>query len=234
MKDFKGIADDMMRKIEVTDELKEKTLNRCIKKKHVPVYKYLAPVACLILIFGALKMSDILPSKLQTGEDRNIEITPMIGNDNETQILPGENNNNTSIEFNTVTKWQIKTLDDAKKRFGDSFIVPSHIPENFELDKIQGTGTEDLLANKIVLNYSSGDKLFLVIQEKTIMQLGFVDFKEIEINGTKGYLKPNLLENDKNIKNLDTELHWFKDGIHYSVMGLITEQEAIKIAESMK
>jgi hypothetical protein len=60
-----------------------------------------------------------------------------------------------------------------------------------------------------------------------------VGFEEVDINGAIGYLKPSL-DDKKDVASLDVELYWFKDGVQYSVIGLITPEEAIKIATSMK
>jgi hypothetical protein len=109
-----------------------------------------------------------------------------------------------------------------------------HLPESFKLDKIYASGVGEHTAAKIVLSYSNGDKSFLVIEEKTEMQNGFDNFKKIDINGTTGYLKPGTAGEGDNTDTMDTDPHWFKNETHYSVMGLISEDEAVKIARSMK
>ena len=38
----------------------------------------------------------------------------------------------------------------------------------------------------------------------------------------------------ENEDSINTELHWSKNEVQYSIIGLITQEEAIKIARSMK
>ena len=54
MKDFKNIADDIMRDIKVNEELKQKTLIKYANKKNISISKLLIPAACFILILGII------------------------------------------------------------------------------------------------------------------------------------------------------------------------------------
>jgi len=240
MKDFRGIADDIMKEINVTEELKTKTLMQCMRKRHVTINKFLIPVACSVLLLGIVNMSGTLPLMTQTG-DKNLEINtdikpevnPMIGSGDGIQPLPGQSNNNEASNSSTFTKLTFTTLDEAKKSFGDSILIPSYIPESFKLDEIYASGFDGHKATKVVLSYLAGDKSFLIIEEKIEVQNEFINFKTIDINGTTGYLKPSVSEGSENSGIPDIELHWYKEGTHYLIAGLITENEAIKIANTM-
>lgn len=228
--DFKSIADEVMNDINMSEELKEKTLIRCTKKRQVPISKFLIPAACLLLIFGMMNIFGLLPSKTQLGKEENTQFNIMAGTGEGIVTLPGQLDPETGKDKN----WLLNTQEEAKKSFGSFFLTPSYITGSFKLDKIHASGTDQPTATKIVLEYFTSDKSFLIIQEKSELQNGFVNFKTIDINGTSGYLKPSVSDDDANAEVQDTEVHWFKDGVHYSVMGLITEDEAIKVAISMK
>ena len=60
MKDFKNIADDIMRDIKVNEELKQKTLIKYANKKNISISKLLIPAACFILILGIINIYHIL------------------------------------------------------------------------------------------------------------------------------------------------------------------------------
>ncbi|KNY25789.1 DUF4367 domain-containing protein [Pseudobacteroides cellulosolvens] len=233
MKDFKNIADEIMCDINVSNELKEKTLNQCKKKRQVSSSRILIAAACFLLIIGSVSVSHFLSLKIQKGTDKNPQVNIMSGTSEGTKTLPGEIGISSNPEVGKIKEWTLTALDEAKKDFGNLFLTPSYIPGNFKLDKVYASGTEDHVASKITLTYFAGDKSFLIIEEKSEMDYGLTNFNKIDINGTTGYIKPVPLDNGENA-GLDTEIHWFKSGVHYSVMGLITQDEATKIAVSMK
>ncbi len=233
MKDFKNIADEIMSDINAGEELKKKTLMQCTKKRPVPVIRILVPAACFVFILAAVSMSGLLshkPNKGELGNMGNENFSIMSGTGEGIEILPGETGNSTGLENDKVKNWTYKTLEEASKGFGEFFLAPSFIPEDFELEQVYAEGSNDKEVTKVVISYLSGDKSFLIIEEKTDLQSGLMNFQAVDINGTKGYSKPYI----EGGEIPDAEIHWFKDGIHYSVCGLITEEEAINIARSMK
>lgn len=74
----------------------------------------------------------------------------------------------------------------------------------------------------------------MIIQEKEQMESEFINYKQVDINGTIGFLKTNILTDREDEDIMNIELHWFKDEVHYSIIGLITQEDAIEIARSMK
>lgn len=228
-KDFKIIADEIMSDIRVTEELKEKVLMRSMKKKKISINRYIAIAASFILIIGTINLFGMFSMQLLKEKEGNPDVNLLVDSDNNGETLPAQTDNSF---IGQKKRWILKTLLEAKRSFGDSFLSPSYIPEGFQLTKISATGTKKEIATKVVLSFNSDSQSFLVIEEKSNLQYGFINYKVIEINGTVGHLKPNTLSEDTN-NNLDTELHWLKNGIHYSVVGLISDDEAIKVAESM-
>lgn len=234
MKNFRSIANEIMEDINVDKELRKKTLMRCTNKKNIPISKLLIPAACFLLILGMVNISHILLLRNQEGEEKNPPNSIMMGTGEGMEILSGDSNANTSIYGSTVKKWFPATLDEAKKDFGGSFLTPDYIPQNYRLEKINASGAEERKASKIILSYFTGEQSFMIIEETTETLIGFSDFEKIDINGITGLLKPSESIDSENADSLDTELHWFNGEVHYSVAGLITQEEAIKIARSMK
>lgn len=232
MRDFKNIADDIMKDIKVDEDLKKKTLNKCLKKKKRPINKVLIVAASFLLIIGIANISNILPLKNQEDQDITPENNLMMSVDN-TESTP-ESSGNNILNAEEEKSWGIDTLDNAKIDFESTFIIPTYIPQDYELEKINAYGSEEGKAYKIILNYFLEDKSFMIIQEKGQMENEFVNYEEIDINGAIGFLNKNISEDRKNEDSMNIELHWFKNEVHYLINGLITQEDAIKVARSMK
>lgn len=232
MRDFKNIADDIMKDIKVDEDLKKKTLNKCLKKKKRPINKVLIVAASFLLIIGIANISNILPLKNQEDQDITPENNLMMSVDN-TESTP-ESSGNNILSAEEEKSWGIDTLDNAKIDFESTFIIPTYIPQDYELEKINAYGSEEGKAYKIILNYFLEDKSFMIIQEKGQMENEFVNYEEIDINGAIGFLNKNISEDRKNEDSMNIELHWFKNEVHYLINGLITQEDAIKVARSMK
>ena len=214
IRDFKNIADDIMKDVKVDEDLKKKTLQKCLKKNYRPINKVLIVAACFLLIIGIANISHILPLKNQ----ENLDITPennLMMSVDDTESIP-ENSGNNILNAEEEKSWVIDTLDNAKGDFESTFIIPTYIPEDYELD------------------YFSGDKSFMIIQEKGQVENKFANYEEFDINGTIGFLNKNISTEGENEDSMNIELHWFKDEVHYLISGLITQEDAIKIARSMK
>lgn len=229
--DFKKIADEVMDDIKVSSELRQKTLMRCKKTSHVGISKFLVPAACVVIIYAATNILGLMSPNTKPVRDMNSEVNIMSDASKGIDLLPGESAGLTLQVSETTQKWDLASKEEASKLFGTTFLTPEYIPEGFNFEKIQALGTDQQSANKVIFSYFKGKQSFLIIEEKTEMQNGLNGFTKIDINGAVGYLKANTSETED---NLDTEVHWFKDGVHYSVSGLITKDEAIKVALSMK
>lgn len=74
MRDFKNIADDIMKDIKVDEDLKKKTLEKSLKKNNMPISKVLIPAACFLLII-------IIPTKNSLNPNVAVnESTPLTKN----------------------------------------------------------------------------------------------------------------------------------------------------------
>lgn len=234
IRDFKIIADDIMSDIKANDSLKDITLQRCINKRHAPIGKILAAAACIIVIFGFVNMSGILQLNTNTVEPDNQEMNIMAAIDGGVDTLIEQTTNSVLPGIDIEDGIKIETLAEAERLFGTNFLNPAFVPENFMLDNIFAYRNEKETTDKIILTYLSGDQAFLIIEEKGDDQNGFANYKPVDINGVGGYLKSEPSEGSNNENNPDTELHWVKSGIHYSVTGMISENNALKVAKSME
>ena len=230
-KEFRGAADEAMRDINAGRELKERTLRQCMKKKHKPVGWLLTAAAGFVLTFGVLNITGLLQLGLWQDNVGNPQI--MLGEPGEDWNTVQGTDNSMFPESSTVTDWVLETPEEAETVFGDAFLLPAYIPENYKLDEVHASGDGNT-AYKIVLTYFAGEQPLLIIEDITEQPLGFANYKRVDINGTAGYSKPETAGEESSAGDPDTEVHWFKNGVHYSVFGRITEGEAVKIAASMK
>jgi len=234
MKDFRNIADEIMSDINANNELKEKTLMRCMGNRRIGAVKYLVSAACLAIFLAVLNISGILPFKVLQNNGETPEINLMSGPEGSMETLPGKQEINPGTGTDMVEKWQLDTPEEAGESFGSGFLIPTYTAEGFRLDKIYAAGYEVRTADKIILNYSAGDRSYLIIEEKTVLQGLFEGFETVDINGSTGYIKPDASDDSGSSDIPDTELHWYQGGVHYSVAGIITRDEAISVAVSMK
>lgn len=227
MKDFKKIADEIMKEIYVTDELKQKTLMRCKQKKLYHRSKLLIPAACLILILGIVNITGLLPTIFKGGDEQNSEFNILMESNDNVYTPFNHPDSTAGPDSSSLKIWQLEDLEKAKKSFGDSFLVPSYVPAGFKLDNIQAYGYQQDSADKIVLNFISVEKSFSIIEDKNVpSENHFTGYKSIDINGIEGYV---IGTNDSY-----AEIHWIANKVHYMVAGSIPEDEAISIAKSMK
>lgn len=233
LKDFRNIADEIMSGINVGDELKRKTLMRLREKRRVHINKALIPAACLGVLLTAIGISGILPlHRGDTGVNPMAESggvqTPFLTEDTPTG---GEKNNPGS---DAEVGWRVESLDEAKNSFGDFFLTPAYVPEGFTQSGINASGTLEDPALRVEMSYASGERSFVIIEDKNSPLIDFTGFETVDINGYDGYLKAARPDNYKAAAAHDTELHWHANGVRYAVAGQISGEEALRIANSME
>lgn len=125
------------------------------------------------------------------------------------------------------------SLEDAKKQTNFQILIPKYIPKGFTLKDVTVIVYADKKSNDIELNFQNGDDTISLKELFVEHQLGFgmsidnddTKIKEVEINNTKGKL---LI-----FKNNLVQLIWDAPRYHFEAKGKITEEEIIKIAQSI-
>lgn len=257
MKDFKKMADEVMMDLNVTESMKERVVQRCVPKRRFPAGRLIATAACGALILGILNFSGVLQFNKQPvqQEDQGPSIFSATDGMNESypeqtapgqaepgQPEPGQPEVNIMNEPAALKDWMPGSAEEAGRSFGDGFLKPGFIPEGFRQDSIFASGTGYADADKIILSYTAEDRTYMVIEQKTVYAGGFENYEAVDINGTEGFMKPDKQGSGDGLDAggaesaiiPDTEVHWFRDGVRYSVAGLITREDALKVARSMK
>jgi hypothetical protein len=130
--------------------------------------------------------------------------------------------------------WLLETTEEARMWFGDSMALPSYTPAAFELDTIHATGHEEGIAAQVTFSYVSENRSFVFSQQKQNKATEFHDFETIDINGIDGFLTTSTSNSEETEFNVVTEIQWFEDEIQFTVVGLISEDEALRVARSIQ
>lgn len=145
--------------------------------------------------------------------------------DNPGISLPAPDAGSEGSSLSELTTVIVETPEEAKMRFEANLLIPTYIPEGYQRTEIQTTGMEKDTATRVIFSYTSGDKVFTLMEDMRQAGFSFDTFESIQVNGVDGFVNvmPGL-----------TELYWLKDGIQFSIVGPITQEEAMKVAESLK
>lgn len=230
---FRSDADRILNNITVTSELKEKTLKQFQEKRKGKTSRRLIPAACLaaalILVIAPGSPLSIF-HKVQSnipnpGETANILMADPNKPNTEASTLPAGTEVSPAPSGNSML---LDNLDEAKKYLDGAVLIPSNIPEGFELHSIQAVSSENGTVENIYLLYTLKDRDFVISMEKGKEWKDFSEYKDVDINSSTGHIK------SYNPGQEISELRWFAGDVLYTVEGSLSEEEAIRIAKSLK
>lgn len=116
---------------------------------------------------------------------------------------------------------------EAEKYWGSKLVMPSYIPNSFELTNI--STPNDTKEIYVKLTYSSKNNYFKITQNKNTTYT--ITGKPIVINGINGTIAQS--KDDTNSNTTITQIIWIKDNIQYSIVGNISDMELTKISKSV-
>lgn len=266
---FKDIADDMLKDIKVSEDLKRKTLQRC-KKESSSRRKFIIPSAAVgvaaaltivmlnfhLLPFNNEKGGDSTQIMMESaGEDSNSSgVNIAEGNENSTSPNsalssdngifqatedPGTTGPAQSTEAHEGTGkpiYEQGTVEDAKRYMGEEFIMPEYIPSNFKLSLVQVPTDMNKEGMDILFSYEGDKQFYTLTMRKGATSIdNFVGTKETDINGIKAQVTSGpLMADNEEVAPSYTQIRWLKNNVLYMIDGQITEEEAVKVARSIK
>ena len=121
------------------------------------------------------------------------------------------------------------SIADAESFWGGKLLMPSYIPDGFELTDIS-LPKSDSKEIYVKLNYSFKNIYFKVLQNKNTTSTSYTG-KVVDINGSKAYITKS-----KDISNpsiITTEIDFIKNNVQYNITGNLQEDELVKIAKSI-
>lgn len=192
--------------------------------------KWVAGAASIVLVaaiaFSLPMLNDADPTPIAEGpptSDSNPSTPP-----GDSQPVPdpsGSGGSGIGSDLSELETVQVQTPDEASELYGPELLTPTYTPDGFTLSGIEVTGMRGEAPTRVHMNYASGDQVISIMQNKQPLSFPMDSFESIEVQGVDGYVyeQPTL-----------TELYWEVDGIQYSIMGPVSAEEALKMAESMQ
>ncbi len=245
MKDFKKIADEAMSEIYVTEEMKDKVIAKCKNKSRIPARRLIALAACGVLILGALEFSggQRLKNLLESQPNQQMNIfsatntAPGVASAQGPKDNDGAEKSGIGNGQGPAAEWKPANLEEAGAGFGPEFLVPAYTPDDYKLEQINASGSDTKNAVKVVIAYISGSRSFAITEQKESGVANnpelFKDYRKVKIGGSDGYIKTAAPGEGSDSGTANTEIHWFKNDIHYSVTGELTQEDALMTAELM-
>jgi len=126
-------------------------------------------------------------------------------------------------ELSSLTSTTLGSVDEANAAFGPGLLLPTDVPNGFKIAEIVAAGAKGEPARDVIVTYTSGEADFTFVASRMAASFPPDLFTKAKVGGGDGFVfeQPELVE-----------LYWMKDGIQYSVVGKLTADEAIKVAES--
>ena len=119
----------------------------------------------------------------------------------------------------------LESAQAAKAAFGPELLLPHAAPEGYELSEMTAIGMEGEVPTRVMLTYVSGAETVTFVADRMDPAFPKEMFTQTTVNGVDGFVfeQPELVE-----------LFWAEGGIHYSITGPLTADEAMKLAETLE
>lgn len=219
LNDFKDIADEIMKDIVVSDELKQETLRRISNKKEGLSKILIVPAACVIALIIAISLLNIT---LRTHSSNKLS------NNNVQNANTLKTPINSAESSKSTISGSLNSLEDAKKFLGYSKLVFSYLPKNSKLIGIQGISFNNENRKSVYVQYALGNGTFVISIEQDNEWKSFEDYKDVDVNGRIGHIKTY-----KDGAYESAELRWFEGKTLFSIEGEIVGDDALKTARSI-
>jgi hypothetical protein len=250
---FKEIADDILKSVKVSDELKDKTLSKCTKGTswQKGLSKTVAALAVSAAVIMIIFTSDsFIPPAATTGDKSGSGKSiwsPVTKNDKGISDEPSKSTDEGLLERDNIAKAPVKegayyedrrssyklgTKEQAADLLEGAFTEPAYVPLGFMKKSIHLPGYMDDDEGEVVLTYIKGEEVFWIRQKK-VSTIDFVtgegQLDEID-SATRRYTK--VLESSSEPEYI--RIIWMYNGIFYTIEGALSQEEAIKVVESIK
>lgn len=229
---FKKAADEILKDVKVSDDLKKKTLARCEEKRSGRGGLWI-PAA----VAAALMVAALTPS-LQFWKNRlDNNIIMMEGlEDGKGDSKGYTSKGNVSKDPDGGVIYRAGTLDEARSYIGEGFKEPKYIPSGFKQSLVEVPADMKSMNKDVTLGFEGENRTFTIIMRRGSYSLdSFKGDKEVDINGAKAYLTTGKqMAGTEVVSPVYTQMRWQAYDLLYILEGQISEDEALKVARSMK
>lgn len=212
-------SDDMLfNQMELNDQLKQRIRQQAVAEKARRRFTFpkawvmgtVAMVAAIMIIAG-------FPMLQQPTDPAPAE--------NLVESLPPSSGDIVGSELSQLITTSLNSVEDAKAAFGPSLLVPNVAPEGFTLSEIVSVGMEGEPVRDVIFTYVSGEKTTTFTANRNPASFPVDMFRQTQVRGIDGFVfeQPEF-----------TELFWMESGIQYSVIGQLSVDQAMEVAESIE
>ncbi|WP_163192535.1 DUF4367 domain-containing protein [Clostridium thermarum] len=267
--EFKNIADDMMKDIVVSEDLKKRTIEKC--KREISSKRSFIVTPAAVAVASALALAVLnfnwfpmgreqvidSPSTLMEAAGENSNGTDLYSTQpNDASLNPNDPVSSDSsalqapagasetspvqstepYEGTGTPLYESGTLEAAKVYMGSKLKLPQYLPANYELNLVQVPADMSKKGMDVMISFEDRDRFFTITMRSGAFSLdGFVGSKVVDINGSSGEMTTGkLMADDIEIAPDYTQLRWISDDVLYILEGQISEEEAVKVARSIK
>ncbi|MDQ6421672.1 DUF4367 domain-containing protein [Paenibacillus sp. LHD-117] len=137
--------------------------------------------------------------------------------------VPPTNEGTVGSELSQLVTTSLASVEEARSAFGEGLLVPSFVPEGFALSEMAAVGLEGEPARDVLFTYNSGEKTVTFSTSRMPAVFPQELFSPTQVGGADGYVfeQPELVE-----------LYWMSDGVQYGIVGNLSAEDAMKLAES--
>ncbi len=175
------------------------------------IYGSVTVAAAVLFLLIVLPMFQTSPSSNPPPIDSGITLnTPFIGDP--------------LVE--TFEKWELHSAEEAEEAYGKGLRLPAYTPDSYINDKIVAYGASGGPINKVVFRYYADNthNYALSVENNASIET-FANDEKILVNGVTGYIHSDAI--------IGTTLFWMVDDNLYSIIGSLTREETLKVAESI-
>jgi hypothetical protein len=231
LKKLRNISDTVLSNMTVTNELKEKTIDGLNRKRILWTKTVLVPTACAAALVAVVCTGVLSPKGVQAPQTSS-GINTMAAV--EWQTSTPSQDSTFSPGTQVLESWNVNTTEDAKGYMGGKVLTPSYIPQEYKLKEIiaAGPAADNVIA--IMMEFDSNGRSFMITQDKGVTKkVNSGNSKEVDINGVTASVDSTSFNNGETTI-YSTTVRWYVNDFMYAVQGSISEEEAIKVAQSLK
>jgi hypothetical protein len=119
----------------------------------------------------------------------------------------------------------LQNAEEAQSLYGEGLHLPSYIPKAYVNNRIEAFSITKDGASKVLFSYATNTSSYILSAEKNVSLEPFMNDEKIEINNVTGYIHSDA--------HIGTTLYWLIDDNLYSITGMLSREETLKVARSI-
>jgi hypothetical protein len=217
--DFQAKHKEAIRKRLTTDPNDKNAKTSFFQAWRRPIYSVASLVAVLSLVF--------ISTLFITNKSDISNPSPNVDSEGPFTTFVDELNEDNPAKQTTI---ELQTLEEASDLLGADILLPEYVPEPFEMETIvaiKRNGEE--VPYQLNVTFVDKERAIVVQIIKNEFRGQLEGFEKADLGGITGQIKT-----EGSLPAINTELHWYREQVHYKISGVLTAKEAIQMAKSFK